>query len=268
MINIVEFLTGLHKKGLGYSAINTAKSAISSFVYIVSNVQVGNHILIKQYMKGIFHLRPALPKYNYTWSVSNVLKSLACLYPLEELSLKQLSMKLVTLLALTTGQRCQTLYYMDLHNICLSHSFVKIRIGDLLKNTRVGKHLDEIFIAAYPEKKLCVLETLKRYIDVTKNLRGDVTKLFISVQKPHKMVTKSTIARWIKETLAAAGINILEFTAHSTRGASTSAAAGKVPIDTILRTAGWTKDCVFRKFYKRPVLNDSDYSNSILDMGT
>ena len=52
---------------------------------------------------------------------------------------------------------------------------------------------------------------------------------------------------------------------HSTRSASCSAAAKcNVPIDTILRTAGWTRDNVFRKFYNRSVSNDDSFSKSIL----
>lgn len=262
--NVVEFLTLLHHRGLGYSAINTAKSAISSFVYLLSNLQFGNHILIKQFMKGVFHLRPSLPKYNCTWSVDTVLKYLSTLYPLCSLSLKQLSMKLVMLIALTTGQRSQTLFFMDLNNIELCNVYVKIRIGDLLKQSSVKNHLDEIYIEAYPNKELCVVETLIQYVSLTNTLRGTTSKLFISYIKPYKAVGKSTISRWIKDTLTEAGIDMKIFSPHSTRGASTSAAAARVPIDTVLRTAGWKTDCVFRKFYNRKVTNNSEFSKSIL----
>ena len=56
------------------------------------------------------------------------------------------------------------------------------------------------------------------------------------------------------------------YSAHSTRGASTSAAASKVPVDTILRTAGWKKECTFWKFYKKPITNDSSFSKAILSL--
>ena len=55
------------------------------------------------------------------------------------------------------------------------------------------------------------------------------------------------------------------YTPHSTRAASTSLAAGKVPIDTGLKTAGWKKDCVFRKVYKREVTNNAAFSNAVLN---
>lgn len=57
---------GLHSSGLGYSAINTAKSAVCSVVYLLYNIHYGNHILIKQFMKGIFNIKPVLPKNHCT----------------------------------------------------------------------------------------------------------------------------------------------------------------------------------------------------------
>ena len=41
---VLDFLLGLYNSGLQYSAINTAHSALSSFITI-DNVPVGNHIL-------------------------------------------------------------------------------------------------------------------------------------------------------------------------------------------------------------------------------
>ena len=58
---------------------------------------------------------------------------------------------------------------------------------------------------------------------------------------------------------------LLCFTSQSTHSASYSAAvSSNVPIDTILRTSGWKRDNVFRKFYNRAVSNDDSFSKSIL----
>jgi hypothetical protein len=44
---------------------------------------------------------------------------------------------------------------------------------------------------------------------------------------------------------------------HSTKAVSTTAAfSSKVPLATILRTAGWQKHCTFRKVYKKPIVVD------------
>lgn len=74
--------------------------------------------------------------------------------------------------------------------------------------------------------------------------------LFISIFKPHKEVTSSTIARWIKSVLIRSGIT--GYGAHSTRSASTSAAleAGLLLKD-IMNVADWSNSSTFNKFYKK-----------------
>ena len=169
------------------------------------------------------------------------------------------------LLALTTGQRLQKFHAMDIRNIVFSKDSIKIQIGNLLKQSRVGNHLHEIYIESYKlDEDVCVVETLRVYLCKTESLRGDSAQVFIALQKPYKPVTKSTLGRWIKSVLLGARIDMTMYTPHSTRAASTSLAAGKVPIDTVLKTAGWKKDCVFRKFYKKEVTNNAAFSNAVL----
>ena len=61
--NGIEFLVSLYKSGLGYSAINTARSALSSILVLEDGVKFGEHPLVARCMKGIFELKPALPKF-------------------------------------------------------------------------------------------------------------------------------------------------------------------------------------------------------------
>ena len=43
--DVLEFLQKLYERGLGYSCLNTARSALSSFIVLDGNVTVGNHPL-------------------------------------------------------------------------------------------------------------------------------------------------------------------------------------------------------------------------------
>ncbi|MEW8548296.1 MAG: tyrosine-type recombinase/integrase [Candidatus Thiodiazotropha sp.] len=176
-----------------------------------------------------------------------------------------MSRKLVTLLALSTGQRAQTLHMLDIRNIESCESHLKLRIGDLLKQSRPNSHLAELFISQYIlDQDLCVVRTYLHYVERTETLRQD-PRLFIKTQKPHNWVSRQTLSHWIKHILIEAGIDMSCFSPHSTRSASCSAAvASKVPIDTILRTAGWKRDNVFRKFYNRPISNDDSFSKGIM----
>ena len=67
--NGVEFLVSLYKAGLGYSAVNTARSALSSLLIFENNEKFGDHPLVVCCMKGIFELKPSLLKYNEIWDV-------------------------------------------------------------------------------------------------------------------------------------------------------------------------------------------------------
>ena len=63
--------------------------------------------------------------------------------------------------------------------------------------------------------------------------------------------------------LVSSGTDMSMYTPHSTRSASTSVAALQITIDSVLKTAGWKKDCVFRKFYQREVTNNSKFNDAV-----
>ena len=50
----LEFLTSLFRQGLGYSAINTARSALSAIITLGEKTTFGEHPLVTRFMKGIF----------------------------------------------------------------------------------------------------------------------------------------------------------------------------------------------------------------------
>ena len=68
-------------------------------------------------MKGVFELRPPVPRYTYIWDVSSVLDFLHNYYPNSELSLSTLTLKCVVLLSLSSMQRVQTLKAIDVNDI-------------------------------------------------------------------------------------------------------------------------------------------------------
>ena len=79
-------------------------------------------------------------------------------------------------------------------------------------------------------------------------------ELFLSYIKPRKAVSKPSIARWIKEILGMAGIDIEIYKAHSTRAAATSKAeALGLRIEDIVVQGNWSNKTTFERFYKRPI---------------
>ena len=152
-------------------------------------------------MKGVFNLRPALPKNDITWDTTIVLNYLKSLSPVSKLDLKFLTFKLIMLTALLSGQRGQTLHAMTLENTTVTSNHVKFRIGKLLKHSRPGKHLSEISIKGYaPDRRICIVKVLTEYLNRTASIRKS-GQLFISHVKPFGPVSKDTIARWVKTVL-------------------------------------------------------------------
>lgn len=260
---MLNFLCKLHQSGLSYSALNTARSALSTFLTI-QNEPIGRHPFVIRFLKGCYQLRPSIPKNIVTWDVNIVLRYLDDLFPLDKITFRNLTLKCVTLLAILSAQRASALHSIDVRNITMFEKEVKIRFGDLLKTSRPGVHQAEIAIAAFPRKALCLVHTLDVYLNYTKKLREDHTQLFISFIPPHRPVVNSSISRWIKTVLISAGVDMAIFTPHSTRSASTSAAkVSNVPMQTILKTAGWSNDCTFAKFYDKQIPDRHSFARNI-----
>ena len=139
----------------------------------------------------------------------------------------------------------------------------------LAKQSRQGKPLTEYFFASFTDnKELCPVETLRQYQKVTASLRKESTHMFVAIVKPHKPVAPCTIAHWLKEVLKLSGFDTKIFTAHSTRNASSSAAADSgVTTNDILKAADWSSESVFRKFYYQPTHNPL-YGQSVLSKGS
>ena len=101
----------------------------------------------------------------------------------------------------------------------------------------------EFFFLSFPhDPGLCPVVTLKAYEDRTAPYRGDETRLLLALIKPYRAVTSSTIARWLKSQLKAAGID----SAYSVRGTSSSTAANLgITTNDILKAADWSSESVF-----------------------
>jgi hypothetical protein len=92
---VLEFLyTQLH---LSYSSINSARSALSCFIYI-DNFPVGKHPIVCRFLKGAFERKPPANEHYAIWDVQAVLAYLKKFTPNSGLSLKKLSHKLTMLL--------------------------------------------------------------------------------------------------------------------------------------------------------------------------
>ncbi|XP_076050324.1 uncharacterized protein LOC143030933 [Oratosquilla oratoria] len=270
--DVINFLTETFHRGVGYNSINTARGALSSLGIVVDGCRAGNHPLVIRLMRGVFNLRPSMPRYKDTWDVKPVLTKLKQLEPLQSLPLKELTLKLVMLMALTQAARVQTLHLLVLKNISIKEEAISVWLGDNIKQCRPGFNIQSVKFFPYTkDESLCVCRTLRTYLEKTEHLRDETGKkdgrLLISFIKPHKPVSRDTIARWIKHVLTISGIDSTKYTASSVRSAAASQARSmSVPIRHIMSKAGWSRESTFAKHYNKEIVQEGDpFQDAVLD---
>ena len=79
------------------------------------------------------------------------------------------------------------------------------------------------------------------------------------------MISKQSIARWIKEMLSLANIDINIFKAHSTRSASTSKAERLgLRVEEIMKQGNWSTKSTFENFYRKPIISKERNFQSLI----
>ena len=254
--HILKFLTHLydvHK--LAFNSINVARSAISSLLFHDSNL--GENTLISRFMRGVYNLRPFIPKNTVIWDTKIVLDFLEKWHPAKNLSLRQLSIKTVLLCLLVSGQRGQTIWLMCRDNMKFLKNKVTCAIGDPTKTTNLKNHTQELVFKEYTNKALCVRHYLAQYKKRTEPLRskekegGGSNSFFITTIPPHTPIKRGTLTSWVRIGLSLCGVDMDKFSPQSTRSASTSKVKSNVPLSTILKTAGWRRASTFARFYDK-----------------
>ena len=253
--DILDILAVKFHSGLAYRSLNCYRSALSSAVLPIEGFKVGQHPLVARLMKEVFNARPPRPKYADTWDVSRVLALLKSWGKNETLSLKLLTRKLAVLLALVLAHCCSDLVRLSLQGRKFSAREAELQCSELAKTAKAShmKSLQSVLIAGFDQDlALCPVKCLKAYEVTTAPFRMDNQQLFLAVVAPYKQVTSSTIARWLKETIQASGAGA-EFSAHSTRGASSTAAAmSGLSVQEVMARACWSSKDTFSKHYFRP----------------
>ena len=113
-----------------------------------------------------------------------MLKYLKTLHPPEDLHLRDLTWKVNMLIALLSGQHCQTIHALDISDMQVvsqpNLQFV-LHINKLMKTSRPAKHFSHLVLQAYPtDEQLCIFKTIQFYLAKTKPRRGKHTQLLIS----------------------------------------------------------------------------------------
>jgi hypothetical protein len=252
----------LFEEQRAYRYINLHRSAISAFHPQIPNpsgglTDVGKHPRVCELLAGISKERPPKAKYGETWDVTKVIDTFRSKGPNEDLSLKEISLKLVMLISLTSLNRGMETHRLTLEGMNISSDKVVFEIGGIVKHSKQGKPNPPCIIHSFAQDTLvCPKACLEAYLNATKLLResSDKGPLFISYAKPHKPVGRDTLRRWMVLSIEGAGVDSDRFKPHSVRGAAgTKARNAGVPLENILAMGNWSNKTTFERFYFKPV---------------
>ena len=113
-------------------------------------------------------------------------------------------------------------------------------VHSLLKHSTSGTHQAPTELHSFMENKsYCVVITLKEYLRRSKHLRNsNSSNLILTLLALHTPANSDNISRWLKWTLARAGVDNNVYRVHSTSAASTSAANDSgASINLVMKTA-------------------------------
>ncbi|KAK6028679.1 reverse transcriptase [Ostertagia ostertagi] len=167
-------------------------------------------------------------------------------------------------LALVAPKRVSELAALSLDSVQLGENSWVFSLDFVNKNRGFGKAHTAVVHAYNEDVLLCPLVTIKDYINRTILYRHQARTLFLSTNSPHRSVSSTTIARWLREVLKNSGIDD-RFKAHSTRAASTTSSKRQgLSSKAIMEAANWAPNgTTFEKFYyKGP--SQQTFQNSVL----
>ena len=123
-------------------------------------------------------------------------------------------------------------------------------------------------VSSFPDKpSICPVLSIKDYLVRTALLRlADANKMFIQLRKPHKPVSSQTLARWMTNIVADAGVDNSMFCQHNTCSASAAwleTGTKKMSVAQICRYTQWSNFTnTYRKFYHKVVLHTGQWCKS------
>ena len=249
------FLVYLFRAGHSVSFLNNVRSGLSFFL---PHLLIGEDIRVKRLFRFFWKRRPRFPRYLVTWEIGKVLRILATWHPIEKLPIKELTLKTVFLVAVTSSDRGQTLEKIDIENGEITDDGIYFPIYALLKNSKRNGPIRDVRCVRFADHALdvcnCVAvymqHTLKFRIKAINDKKPKPKNLFLSYATG-KPLMRATIAKYITDVLSLAGINANCFRAHTTRGALPSVMSRCSSPQQILNQGNWSNLGTFEKFYNR-----------------
>uniref|UniRef100_A0A0N5BR41 Reverse transcriptase domain-containing protein n=1 Tax=Strongyloides papillosus TaxID=174720 RepID=A0A0N5BR41_STREA len=239
------------KSQYSVSSVQTISAGITSLLHLSGrSLSDREKELLQRTLKGstrLSLLSTSKIVHNTIWNLGEFLKTVKLFPDTEDLMFY--AQKTITLLMIVSPQRVSELATLTLSNIQFftSHTIFHITVPTKTKPQGFKFRIDN-----FPEdSSLCPIETLKKYITLSKDRRVD-DSLFVTIKGPKKKVTTATLQRWIKLFLLKGNVDAC---AHSIRKSSTSWLFKKgITAEKIKNLCNWsTQGSTWERFYHKEI---------------
>ena len=134
-----------------------------------------------------------------------------CCLLLRNQTLKTSHTKLL-LVALLSGQHCQTVHALTINGMRITNDTVHFEIATPMKTSKPGQHQGHLELKSYPlDRCICVVTSLGQCVKLTEPIQAGHDPLWLSSSKPFKLVSRDTVSPWIKNVLEKAAVNTKVF---------------------------------------------------------
>lgn len=269
-----EFLLFLHEeRKVGITCLQGYRCMLSK-MFGLRLPELSNSRVLRDLLRSFF-LHPAAPPRVYPqWDVNDVLKYLSGppFEPLNNASFRDLTKKVLFLTALATVQRVGELKAISFEVAWAprpSRDALLFFLPKFLAKTERQNNplprsfrlcsLEDFVGSDEPERLLCPIRALRRYLQVTSALGEARPKnLFVSPSCRTRALSKNALSFFLRETIAGAmgdgATGGLRPRAHSIRGAGTSIAyAANRSLKSVMEAARWRSNTVFVARYLNEV---------------
>ena len=273
---VADFLTFLFNvKKIQVSTIKGYRSTISNTLkFQDTGYDFGSHPVLSELIKSFQRQRPVdrtlAPKWDLAFVLSHMCK--APFEPLDKASMFFLSVKTAFLLTMATARRISEVHAFSIDADHFRFSkidgslILRTQAGFLAKNQLPSRAPDSIKIPKLSNfcgndnfnRMLCPIRAVKIYLNRTKLVRKNRTRLFIPVIGD-KDINKCSISRWVKfaiknaySSIASNSSKLLKPRAHELRALSSSwAYLNCIPLEEVLQAAVWSNSSLFAVHYLR-----------------
>ena len=147
-----------------------ARSGLSFF--LSSLFSVGDDCRVKRLFRYFWRRRPVFPRYLVTWDARKVLKFVYTWHPINSLSLQQLTLKTLTLVAITSSDRAQTLESIDVEHSEINDEGIYFPIYTLLKHSKHNRPVAVVNCVRFEEPPLDVCDYVVAYMQKSFKFRS------------------------------------------------------------------------------------------------